>query len=126
MDELTEAVVLANANFYRALSLADFGAMQRVWLASPDAVCVHPGWPPLRGWPDIRESWRGICEIGFDRCILPQSNLKRLPDVEGIRITGVRSVSEAVEALFWRIDFSKSTVVYNPIFEILYRFKSLN
>jgi len=60
MDELTEAVLLVNSNFYRVLSLADFGAMQRLWLASPDAVCVHPGWPPLHGWPDIRESWRGI------------------------------------------------------------------
>ena len=60
MDELTEAVLVVNGNFYRALSLADLGAMQRVWLASPDAVCVHPGWPPLRGCPDILESWRGI------------------------------------------------------------------
>ena len=60
MDELTEAVLVVNANFYRALSLADFGAMQRLWLDSPDAVCVHPGWPALHGWPDIRDSWRSI------------------------------------------------------------------
>jgi DNA repair protein RadA/Sms len=38
--------------------------------------------------------------MGFNRCILPQSNLKRLPEVEGIEIAGVRSVPEAVEALF--------------------------
>jgi DNA repair protein RadA/Sms len=38
--------------------------------------------------------------MGFDRCILPQSNLKRLPEVEGIQIAGVRSVSEAAETLF--------------------------
>jgi DNA repair protein RadA/Sms len=39
-------------------------------------------------------------KMGFNRCILPQSNLKRLPEVEGIEIAGVRSVPEAVEALF--------------------------
>jgi len=39
-------------------------------------------------------------KMGFNRCILPQSNLKRLADAEDIQITGVRSVSEAVEALF--------------------------
>jgi DNA repair protein RadA/Sms len=39
-------------------------------------------------------------KMGFDRCILPQSNLKRLPDSDNIRIVGVRSVPEAIEALF--------------------------
>ena len=39
-------------------------------------------------------------KMGFNRCVLPQSNLKRLPEVEGIQIDGVRSVSEAVEGLF--------------------------
>jgi DNA repair protein RadA/Sms len=39
-------------------------------------------------------------KMGFDRCILPQSNLKRLPEVEGIQIAGVRSVSETAETLF--------------------------
>jgi DNA repair protein RadA/Sms len=39
-------------------------------------------------------------KMGFNRCILPHGNLKRLPPMEGIGITGVRSVSEAVETLF--------------------------
>jgi DNA repair protein RadA/Sms len=39
-------------------------------------------------------------KMGFNRCILPHGNLKRLPDMEGIEITGVRSVPEAVETLF--------------------------
>ena len=60
MDDVTEAILAANDRFYRALSLADFSAMQRVWLATEEAVCVHPGWPPLHGWPAIRESWRRI------------------------------------------------------------------
>ncbi|MGH2523583.1 MAG: nuclear transport factor 2 family protein, partial [Anaerolineales bacterium] len=41
MSDVIEAVLSANDAFYRALSLADFNAMQRVWLDSPDAVCVH-------------------------------------------------------------------------------------
>jgi DNA repair protein RadA/Sms len=39
-------------------------------------------------------------KMGFNRCILPQGNLKRLPEVESIQLVGVRSVPEAVEALF--------------------------
>jgi hypothetical protein len=31
---------------------------------------------------------------------VPQSNLKRLPAMEGVEIAGVSTVSEAVESLF--------------------------
>jgi ketosteroid isomerase-like protein len=54
------ALTHVNDQFYRALSLADFNAMQRLWLESEAAVCVHPGWTPLYGWDAIRESWRSI------------------------------------------------------------------
>ena len=39
-------------------------------------------------------------KMGFTRCLAPASNLKRLPEIKGIEITGVRSVSEAIENLF--------------------------
>lgn len=39
-------------------------------------------------------------KMGFSRCLLPKSNLKRLPDIEGIEIEGVKTVSEVVEKLF--------------------------
>ena len=39
-------------------------------------------------------------KMGFSRCIVPESNLKRVMDVKGIELIGVRSVSDAVEALF--------------------------
>ena len=39
-------------------------------------------------------------KMGFTRCLVPQSNLKRLPDIEGIEITGVKTISEVVENLF--------------------------
>ena len=39
-------------------------------------------------------------KMGFTRCLVPASNLKRLRAIEGIEIAGVRTVSEAVENLF--------------------------
>ena len=43
----------------------------------------------------------GECrKMGFSRCLLPKSNLKRLPDIDGIEIEGVKTVSEVVENLF--------------------------
>lgn len=62
MDDSTNALLIANAGFYTALSLADFALMQRLWLDTPEAVCVHPGWPALYGWDAIRASWRQIFE----------------------------------------------------------------
>ena len=39
-------------------------------------------------------------KMGFKRCLVPDSNLKRLPDVDGIEVSGIKNVSEAVDALF--------------------------
>lgn len=62
-DELAIAAVeLANAAFYAAHEARDLEAMATVWEHSPRAVCVHPGWPILRGWPVIEEAWRRIFE----------------------------------------------------------------
>lgn len=46
--------------------------------------------------PRIIESQK----MGFTRCLVPNSNLKRIPPLDGIEIVGVKTVSEAVEALF--------------------------
>lgn len=55
-----EAVLEANARFYRALSLADLQVMAGVWVHSEAALCIHPGWQPLQGWAAIRASWEQI------------------------------------------------------------------
>ena len=39
-------------------------------------------------------------KMGFTRCIVPESNLKRVMNVTGIELIGARSVSDAVEMLF--------------------------
>jgi DNA repair protein RadA/Sms len=41
-----------------------------------------------------------IKKMGFTRCLVPDTNLKRIPKIEGIEITGVKTVGEAIEALF--------------------------
>ncbi len=60
MKDPTETILNVNRRFYQALAVADYPAMCRIWLPSPDAVCVHPGQPPLHGWDAIRTSWRAI------------------------------------------------------------------
>ena len=59
-DRAIAAVELANASFYAAHEARDLEAMASVWEQSQRAICVHPGWPILRGWPAIAESWRRI------------------------------------------------------------------
>ena len=39
-------------------------------------------------------------KMGFTRCLVPAGNLKRLPAIDGIEITGARTVSEVIENLF--------------------------
>jgi len=39
-------------------------------------------------------------KMGFTRCLVPASNLKRIRGSDGIQIEGVKTVSEAVETLF--------------------------
>jgi ketosteroid isomerase-like protein len=54
-----DAILAANAAYYRAFSTGDFAAMTHIW--GEDGVsCVHPGWPALLGRDDILESYRGI------------------------------------------------------------------
>ena len=55
--ELVEAV---NSAFYAALESRDTDAMAEVWERSERAVCVHPGWPQLRGWAKVIASWDAI------------------------------------------------------------------
>jgi DNA repair protein RadA/Sms len=39
-------------------------------------------------------------KMGFKRCLVPAGNFKRLPDIDGIKVTGIKTVSEAVDKLF--------------------------
>jgi len=39
-------------------------------------------------------------KMGFKRCLAPHTNLKRMANKKGIEFVGVKTVEEAVEALF--------------------------
>ena len=39
-------------------------------------------------------------KMGFKRCLVPNSNLKRISDIEGIKVSGISRVAEAVDTLF--------------------------
>jgi ketosteroid isomerase-like protein len=56
------AVTAANLEFYEAHEHRDIDAMRRVWDRSDQAVCIHPGWPILRGWSLVEASWQRIFE----------------------------------------------------------------
>jgi uncharacterized protein (TIGR02246 family) len=54
-----DAILAANAAYYRAFSAGDFAAMSRIW-AEDGVSCVHPGWMPLVGRDAVTESYRAI------------------------------------------------------------------
>ena len=59
---MAEDVLAANAAFYDAFERRSLEAMSAVWEHSGRVVCVHPGWPILRSWGVVEESWRRIFE----------------------------------------------------------------
>ena len=41
-----------------------------------------------------------VKKMGFKRCLVPDGNFKRIRDIEGIKVAGIKTVSEAVDLLF--------------------------
>jgi ketosteroid isomerase-like protein len=54
-----DAILAANAAYYRAFSTGDVAAMNRIW-ADDSVSCVHPGWSVLIGRAAVIESYRNI------------------------------------------------------------------
>lgn len=56
------AVEAANLAMYQAFEAADVDRMAAVWDdVDPDTVvCVHPGWPMLRGRDHVLRSWSAV------------------------------------------------------------------
>ena len=57
---MIDAIARLNHAFYDAHEARNLDAMSVVWEHSDRASCIHPGWPILRGWPLVEESWRRI------------------------------------------------------------------
>jgi DNA repair protein RadA/Sms len=41
-----------------------------------------------------------VKKMGFKRCLVPEGNMKRIHNLDGIKVSGIKTVSEAVETLF--------------------------
>jgi len=61
MSDQAEVLAL-NAALYAAVESADADALSRLWddLDPEGAVCVHPGWPMLRGRSRVLRSYAAI------------------------------------------------------------------
>ena len=59
---VVDEVEAANLAMYSAFESADIDGMARVWDdVEPDAVvCIHPGWPMLRGRSHVLRSWSAV------------------------------------------------------------------
>lgn len=55
-----DAVIAANAELYEAFEAGDVDRMEAIWDDVDDVVCVHPGWPMLRGRARVLRSWSVI------------------------------------------------------------------
>ena len=71
-----DEVLATNDAFYAAHEARDLDAMGDVWDHTQRVVCVHPGWPILRGWPAVEESWRRIFSgVGRNQFILTNQSV---------------------------------------------------
>lgn len=70
------AVLAANAAFYRAMREADLATMRRLWCRRRLVACTHPGGPTIQGRTGVMESWRQIL-LGSKtlpiRCVAPHA-----------------------------------------------------
>jgi len=55
-----DALIDANQAFYDAHEARDLNAMSHLWHDGDRVVCVHPGWPILRGREAVLASWQRI------------------------------------------------------------------
>ena len=77
----------ANDAFYAAHEARDITAMTAVWEHTDRVVCVHPGWPILRGWELVEEAWRRIFEgVGRNQFILTNTSTQLVGDMAWVTL----------------------------------------
>ena len=64
MDERKKEIERVNERFYEAICTANLSMMEELWVKTDEAKCVHPGWPIIFGWEEIRQSWETIFKSG--------------------------------------------------------------
>jgi ketosteroid isomerase-like protein len=56
----SDAVLVANLQFYHAFTARDLAAMDALWASQAAVACLHPGWTALTDRDAIMASWEGI------------------------------------------------------------------
>jgi hypothetical protein len=59
-----DGVLAANRRYYEVFESADLDGMSSLWEHSERAVCTHPGWATLRGWPRVSSSYFALFQQG--------------------------------------------------------------
>ena len=59
-SKVEAAILLANADFYRAFNKGDYAAMSALWAARAPVACFHPTSAALIGRDAVLDSWRQI------------------------------------------------------------------
>ena len=86
----------ANRRFYDAFGSLDINQMDAVCEQSDRALCVHPGWHPIVGWPDIRRSWQSI----FNGAALMHFNIRYV----NIAVEGSCGIVTCIESITSVVD----------------------
>lgn len=89
-DPVVAALLGANRAFYKHVTDGDLAAMTRLWIHSPDAMCIHPSGLVLREWKDIEKSWSMIFKAGPPKVI---------PETERVTVRGDKAAVFCVERI---------------------------
>jgi hypothetical protein len=102
---VVQAVERANAALYTAFESGDVDLMEAVWDSEhPEAVvCVHPGWPMLRGRTSVMRSWSAVM-AGTDYIQF------FLTDVQ-VAVTGTTAVVTCIENVLTSADVGENAAV---------------
>ena len=94
--ENRDALLAANAAFYRALEGFDLDAMERLWLHDGWVRCIHPGRDAIVGWPAVRAS--------FEKIFAVEGWVRVTPTAIDVMVVGEIGVVACVENLTAKSD----------------------
>ncbi len=112
-------VLAQNQEFYDAHEARDLERMAAVWEVSDRVVCIHPGWPIMRTYAHVIESWRRILSgPGRLQFILSNTAVSIDGDIAWVTVEenllgGPTPVVVAATNMFARIDGTWRLVVHH-------------
>jgi len=112
-------VLAQNQEFYDAHEARDLERMAAVWEVSDRVVCIHPGWPIMRTYAHVVESWRRILSgPGRLQFILSNTAVSIDGDIAWVTVEenllgGPTPVVVAATNMFARIDGTWRLVVHH-------------